>query len=420
MIKIGLPTVRLRLGILLATTLAVQVHGATPTDELSAEQLTSKAAALLRQGRDHAALYWLAEAERHGAEGVVLHYNRGVAQQRLGQLEEALEAFERARVAAPEAPQVLYGLATTLQTADRHVEAVPLLQAAARAAPRHSEIILGLGQALAASGRVEEALDAFALASALDFSAVEPVYQAGELFLRQGDAARAALHFSRAAELDAGHAEARVGLGRARLLSGDAVGAVTVLEAAVALAPRNQQAYYLLSDACTKTGLHERREQAMAAFRRLSETARHLRQGVLLERQGKLEPALQAWQRSVAADSTNVKPLILSGDALLRLGEEVAAGTAFAAALALSPGAVRARYGLGRVHFLAGRPEEAAAAFTRVLEQEPDHLDANYHAGLAATRLGRQDAARRYLLRTLDVDPGHAQARAALASIPAR
>ena len=104
-----------------------------------------------------------------------------------------------------------------------------------RLAPRHSEIALGLGQALAASGRVEEALDAFALASALDFFAVEPVYQAGELFLRQGDAARAALHFSRAAELDAGHAEARVGLGRARLLSGDAVGAVTVLEAAVAL-----------------------------------------------------------------------------------------------------------------------------------------------------------------------------------------
>ena len=81
---------------------------------------------------------------------------------------------------------------------------------------------------------------------------------------------------------------------------------------------------------------------------------------------------------------------------------------------------MRARYGLGRVHFLAGRPEEAAAAFTRVLEQEPDHLDANYHAGLAATRLGRQDAARRYLLRTLDVDPGHAQARTVLASIPAR
>ena len=51
---------------------------------------------------------------------------------------------------------------------------------------------------------------------------------------------------------------------------------------------------YLLSDACTKTGLHERPEQAIAAFRRLSETARHLREGVLLERQGKLEPALQA------------------------------------------------------------------------------------------------------------------------------
>ena len=76
--------------------------------------------------------------------------------------------------------------------------------------------------------------------------------------------------------------------------------------------------------------------------------------------------------------------------------------------------------GLGRVHFLAERPEEALAAFTRVLEQEPDHLDANYHAALAATRLGRQHTARRYLLRTLDVDPGHEQARAALASIPAR
>ena len=80
---------------------------------------------------------------------------------------------------------------------------------------------------------------------------------------------------------------------------------------------------------------------------------------------------------------------------------------------------MRARYGLGRVHFLAGRSEEAAA-FTRVLEQEPDHLDANYHTELAATRLVFQDAARRYLLRTLDVDPGHAQARTVLASIPAR
>jgi tetratricopeptide (TPR) repeat protein len=346
---------RLFIRILLPVMVAVQVHGATPTDEFSAQQLTSKAAGLLRQGR-------------------ALYYNRGVAQQRLGQLEQALGAFERARMIAP--------------------EAVPLLQAAARAAPRHAEITLGLGQALAASGRVVEALEAFVLASVLDFSAAEPVYHAGELLLLQGDAARAAQQFSRAADLDSGHA--------------------------VALAPRNQQVYYLLSETSTRTGLHQRREQALATFRRLSETARHLRQGILLERQGKLEQAVQAWRRSAAADATNVKPWILTGDALLRLGEDEAAGTAFTTALALSPASVRDRYGLGLVHFLAGRSEQALSAFTRVLEQDSDHVDANYHAGLSAVRLGRQESARRYLLRTLDVDPGHEQARAALASIPAR
>ncbi|HCL31170.1 MAG TPA: hypothetical protein DIC52_22435 [Candidatus Latescibacteria bacterium] len=68
----------------------------------------------------------------------------------------------------------------------------------------------------------------------------------------------------------------------------------------------------------------------------------------------------------------------------------------------------------------AGRSEQALSAFTRVLEQDSDHVDANYHAGLSAVRLGRQESARRYLLWTLDVDPGHKQARAALASIPAR
>ena len=407
---------------LLPATLGAQDAGGGTTElsATSAEQLTARAADLVRQGRARAALYWLEQAERRGAGGVALHYNRGVAQRLLSRHEEALAAFERAQAAAPDAPQVLYGLATALQTADRHAEAVPLLRIAVEAAPSHAEIHLGLGLALAATDRLEEALAAFARAAELDTAAAAPVYQMGELLQRQGKTAEAAQLLSRAAALDSTLVEARVGLGRARLLTGDAAGAAAALEAAVALAPRNQHAYYLLARACAELGLDRQRQQILAAFRRLSEAARHKRQGVLLERQGKLDEAVREWRRAIAADSSYAEPWILTGEALLRLGEPEDAGMAFAGAIERSPTSVRARFGFGRVHFLAGRFEESLAVFDHILKREPDHLDAHYQAGLASARLGLVEKARKHLRCALDLDPGHEGAREALASLASR
>lgn len=384
-----------------------------------AQELTARATELLRQGRATAALYWLDEAERRGAAGVATHYNRGVAHRQLGDVDAAVEAFARARDLAPEAPQVLYGLATALQSANRHAEALPLLQRAILAAPGHLEIRLGLARALAATGRVEEALAAFERVAAGDTAAAEPLYQMGELLLRQGRLEPALRRLSSSARLDSTHVDARLALARGRLLARKPGPAAAALQEAVALAPRNGQACYLLAEAWAELGDSTRQRQALASFQRVSEADQHQRQGVLLARRGETDAALQAWRLAAAADSTFAQPWILMGETHLDRGEVEEAGAAFAAALERRPGWVRAGFGLARAHLLAGRGAAGLEALDHVLQERPDHAEAHHLAARAHARAGRPEAADRHLRRTLQLDPGHVEARQLLDSLAA-
>jgi Flp pilus assembly protein TadD len=106
----------------------------------------------------------------------------------------------------------------------------------------------------------------------------------------------------------------------------------------------------------------------------------------------------------------NVSALIHKGEALYALGRSNEAMATYRQALALRPGSVEAKIGLGRL-MLTSNPGEAEAIFLGVVERHPRDAVALNNLGIAEDLQGRYQQAQRTYSRALAVQPGMAAAQ---------
>jgi tetratricopeptide (TPR) repeat protein len=97
----------------------------------------------------------------------------------------------------------------------------------------------------------------------------------------------------------------------------------------------------------------------------------HYRQGVELDRIGRLEDAEQEYRACLARDPDYAPAHMNLGGVLARSGRSDQAGHEFAEAVRLDPGYARAHYNLGAHLEETGGLKEAAGAYRRALELDP-------------------------------------------------
>lgn len=136
------------------------------------------------------------------------HFLAGIGHFEGGRLEQAREAFEAARVLAPDRPSVVGNLGVTLYHLGQHEQALPLLRQATAGDPAFLDAWTCLGLALERLGRWQEAADALGRALALAPRQAALWFRRGQCLMRLGQWQPALQAFDQALAADAGFGDA--------------------------------------------------------------------------------------------------------------------------------------------------------------------------------------------------------------------
>lgn len=185
----------------------------------------------------------------------VLHLLGLIARDR-GRLDRAVQLFEKARAAAPEAPDILCDLGNALKQAGRHEQAVACHRAVARLLPLSAPALSNLGVALGAAGETAEAITHLSRAVELAPRDAEIRYNLGNAFLAHGDPAAAEAAFRDALSRAPDHVRAATNLGAMLRRHGRLNEARDALHQAVAAAPDDAEARWNLALAQLMAGDH--------------------------------------------------------------------------------------------------------------------------------------------------------------------
>jgi len=328
----------------------------------------------------------------------MLHQLGQLAEERLGNEDQAIAWFERARAADP---LYLPALQALSKVYTRRENWTALL------AVHGGEADLGIDTArrAAAHGRMAEIL---------------------EYRLNQPDAA--AEHHGRAIGLVPGYAPSFKALERLLTQSQKHEALIELYERAVDLATDAEgKITWLFKIGRLEEDALGQPARAMSAFRRILEVdAAHLGAIQALqraaERAGKFKELVGALELEVARASDKRRRLELlhrAGEvAELDLADEAQALAFYRKAFELEPGYLPALAGLGRLHYKAGRWDALLETYRAELEHTPPGPGTaalHYKVGeLYEQRIGREDEAVAAFRRALAVDPRHRPALRAL------
>ncbi len=164
-----------------------------------------------------------------------------------GRIGRAVQLLEKARDAAPQAPDILCDLGNALKQDGRHDEAVACHRAVARLLPFSAPALSNLGVALSAAGQGGEAITHLAKSIELAPRDAAFRYNLGNAHLARGDAAAAEAAFRDALARAPGHVRAATNLGATLRRHGRVNEARDLLHTAVTAAPDDADARWNLA-----------------------------------------------------------------------------------------------------------------------------------------------------------------------------
>ena len=368
-------------------------HNSNGQAESAADRLVELAGALRDRGD-------FQSAERTYREAIEIHENvaawTGLGQNygRLGKIDDARLAFERAVDVDPTAVDPHYELGNLLARRQMFDRAAPHYERAVALAPEHLNAhinLAGLHTRQTDYGPAQEVLR----------RAISSLPQVADLHYRLGR-----IYF-----LQARHAEA-----------------LATLEETLRLEPGILEAYDLIAQIHMLDGQVAAARDVVASGLQIDSTdsALRTRMGALQFSEGHRELALVDLRRAIRDDPDNAEAYYLLGRTCIELGRE-ALGEAYLhcfrrlqdnyrplldykTAIVLNPNGVQGFFDLGAVYSRIGRYEAARQAYTVALRIDPDHVDARNNLGNIYLRRGELDAAINSYRLVIESDPGYAKA----------
>lgn len=127
--------------------------------------------------------------------------------------------------------------------------------------------------------------------------------------------------------------------------------------------------------------------------------------GVALKDRGRLDEAAEAFQKALALDAKYEKALNNLGVIRFRKNQFEEAISLFKQALLINAGNVESHTNLGLIYLLAGRDDDALDAFQQALRVDPRLAEAHYNLGILWERRGNRDSAERHYLKFVELAP---------------
>jgi len=311
----------------------------------------------------------------------------GMASVRLGEMDGALEAFERAIALDPRDPR-------------------PFFDAALLYANRNN---------------LDNALDRYQRGLAIDGKNETAQFNYGRLLLLKGRREDAEKAFRRTIGINPRDAGARVELSRLALARNDFAGAVDSARQAAELSPVSLEANLALAEAYISA-----REdvQAMEHLKKLiprfhKSAALHYTLGIAQYRSKQFHPAVASFRQAVELDPRLDLAQFLLASALLGTGDLDGAESGFKAAIAILPDQPLYRNYLARVYEQRGPDYRVAAlaATKEVLRLNPADVEGRRRMAQWAKEDGDLTRAQQILEEIVRDDPSYSPARVLLAVV---
>jgi predicted Zn-dependent protease len=191
----------------------------------------------------------------------------------------------------------------------------------------------------------------------------------------------------------------------------DVPAAVKHLEAAVALAPDNQQAAIFLGRAYASSGRPEEGTRALEVYQaRRGERADTLYWiGAFYD-----QLAEQAYQTLVKGHPDSYVVLETQGDQLLQQQKYEGALAAYQKALGLAPNAPGLHFDLGNTYWRMEKFDQAGSALEAELKSNRNHAQANFELGDIDVKQGRVEAGVSLLEKAIGLNPSLTEAHRSL------
>jgi predicted O-linked N-acetylglucosamine transferase (SPINDLY family) len=150
----------------------------------------------------------------------------------------------------------------------------------------------------------------------------------------------------------------------------------------------------------------------------LEQNVTHLiEEGHVLEAEGKLDDAMQRYQKAIRLAPNPARAHLNRGNILLLQGDLQGALDAFSTAIKHQPDYAGAYYNIGNALLHDGKLDEAVANYRKALEIRPDYAEVHCSLGVALKEFDQLDGAIASLRKALQINPDLIEARTNLGNI---
>ena len=234
----------------------------------------------------------------------IAHNNLGVALHERGEVNKAMDQFNKALQVKPDYGESHYNLAFVLKRQGRTAEAIAQLQAAINSDPNYFEAHKSLALAFAGQGRFAEAVEHYRAALGIHPEDAEVHNNLGNALYHLRSIDEAITHYRQALKIMPNYAEAHNNLGNALLGQGRLDEAIRHCRRAVEIKPDYAEAHNNLGVALKENG---QIDEAIAQYRqalkiRPDYAGAHNNLGALLGQQGKLDEAIVHFRKALQSD----------------------------------------------------------------------------------------------------------------------
>ncbi|MBF0359313.1 MAG: tetratricopeptide repeat protein [Magnetococcales bacterium] len=302
-----------------------------------------------------------------------------------GQIDAAIQLYNRALEIQPENSVVLSNLGVALQAQGKLDEAAASCQKAIKFKPDYLEAYSNLGNILQDMCRYDEAVENYQKALLINPGHIATLYNFGTFLQRVGELDAAVLSYRRVIAINPNLVEPLYNLGTVLQAQGKLDEAVASYQKVIAIKPGYADAYCNL--------------------------------GVILHEQGKLDEAAENYQKALAFNPNYAFAYYNLGTVLQDQGEDQAGVACYQKAITINPEYADAYCNLGNALKNQGKLEDAANCYQKAISLKPDFAGAHYNFGVLLQDHGKYEDAVNCYQKAISIKPDFAEVYSNLGSI---
>jgi tetratricopeptide (TPR) repeat protein len=265
-----------------------------------------------------------------------VHFNQGVALQKLGRYQEAAEAYSRAAQLDPASCQARLSLGAVLQELEQWEEAQAAYEKVLAIDPGQRIALWNLALLLESRHDLPQAAKLYTRVVTIDPGAEDAWFRLGHIRLESGDFAGAIEAFEKCAALRSQTPEVYLNIGFAHWKMGSPELAREAFRQVLALDPKSVAALRSMADLAIE---YQDYRQALTLHTQLMEAAEPTPEllyntGLLLQKLGRAKDAVGYYRRALAIRPEFRQAWINLGHALMILGKHEEARSSWNSALA--------------------------------------------------------------------------------------